>query len=199
MRVLNIEKEILEKEILKKITNYQLNDYYKQSEEYIKISGIVKESTVDGPGFRYVIFTQGCPHKCKGCHNEQTHNIENGYYIKTSEILEEINKNPLLRGITISGGEPFLQANKISKLISKINKKKHDVIVYTGYKFETLLELAKTENKFIDVINQADVIMDGKFILELKSNNTLFRGSSNQRAIDVKKSLNSNDIIEYEF
>ena len=128
-----------------------------------------------------------------------THDIHGGYYIKTSEILEDIKKNPLLRGVTISGGEPFLQAKKISKLISKIDKNKHDVIVYTGFEFEKLVELSNEENNFMKLINKADIVMDGKFILELKSNNTLFRGSSNQRAIDVKKSLDENMIIEYKF
>lgn len=128
-----------------------------------------------------------------------THNIEGGYYINTLEIVEEINKNPLLRGVTISGGEPFLQAKKVAKLISKIDRDKHDVIVYTGFEFEKLIELSNDENKFLKLINQADIIMDGKFIMELKSNDVLFRGSSNQRAIDVKKTLSENMIIEHKF
>lgn len=194
MKTLSLEKEIIEG-----LTSHQIKEYLKQSDDYIKISGIVKESTVDGPGFRYVVFTQGCPHKCEGCHNEHTHNIEGGYYINTLEIIEEIKKNPLLRGVTISGGEPFLQAKKIAKLISKIDRVKHDVIVYTGFEFEKLIKLSNEENNFIELISQVDVIMDGKFILELKSNDTLFRGSSNQRAIDVKRTLNENKVIEYEF
>lgn len=135
----------------------------------------------------------------KGVTTNGTHDICGGFYIKTSEILEDIKKNPLLRGVTISGGEPFLQAKKISKLISKIDKNKHDVIVYTGFEFEKLVELSNEENNFMKLINKADIVMDGKFILELKSNNTLFRGSSNQRAIDVKKSLEANRVMEYEF
>ncbi len=194
MKTLSLEKEIIEG-----LASHQIKEYLKQSEDYIKISGIVKESTVDGPGFRYVVFTQGCPHKCKGCHNEHTHDIEDGYYINTLEIVEEIKKNPLLRGVTISGGEPFLQAKKIAKLISKIDRNKHDVIVYTGFEFEKLFELANEKNGFLELINQADIVMDGKFIMELKSNDVLFRGSSNQRAIDVKKTLLENMIIEHKF
>ena len=101
-------------------------------ENKIKISGIVKESTVDGPGFRYVVFTQGCPHHCKGCHNPQTHSFDGGSYIDIDTILEDVKKNPLLRGVTISGGEPFMQAKKIAKLLSKIDRKKLSTIVYTA-------------------------------------------------------------------
>jgi len=135
----------------------------------------------------------------KGVILHGTHDIAGGYYIKTSEILDDIKKNPLLRGVTISGGEPFLQAKKIAKLISKIDKNKHDVIVYTGFEFEKLFELSNEKNGFLELINQADIVMDGKFIMELKSNDVLFRGSSNQRAIDVKKTLLENMIIEHKF
>ena len=82
-------------------------------ENEIKIAGVVKESTVDGPGFRYTVFTQGCPHNCYGCHNPGTHDFNGGKYVKISKLAEDINKNPLLKGVTISGGEPFMQAKKL--------------------------------------------------------------------------------------
>ena len=119
-------------------------------ENKIKISGIVKESTVDGPGFRYVVFTQGCPHNCKGCHNPQTHSFDGGSYIDIDTILEDVKKNPLLRGVTISGGEPYMQAKKIAKLLSKIDRKKLSTIVYTGFLYEDLLNNANENNGYTD-------------------------------------------------
>lgn len=150
-------------------------------ENKIKISGIVKESTVDGPGFRYVVFTQGCPHHCKGCHNPQTHSFDGGSYIDIDTILEDVKKNPLLRGVTISGGEPFMQAKKIAKLLSKIDRKKLSTIVYTGFLYEDLLNNANENNGYMDLLKQADLLIDGKFEEDLMDENLLFRGSSNQR------------------
>ena len=163
----------------------------------IKIAGIVEESIVDGPGIRFVIFTQGCPHKCVGCHNPQTHDFNMGRYENIDKLAQKIDENPLLSGITLSGGEPFLQSLELSKLIEKIKNKNLNVITYTGFTYE---ELIQSENKeVLDLLNKTDILIDGKFILDLKDENLMFRGSSNQRAIDVKKSMKENRIIEYDF
>ena len=163
----------------------------------IKIAGIVEESIVDGPGIRFVIFTQGCPHKCVGCHNPQTHDFNMGRYENIDKLAQKIDENPLLSGITLSGGEPFLQSLELSKLIEKIKNKNLNVITYTGFTYE---ELIQSKNKdVLDLLNKTDILIDGKFILELKDENLMFRGSSNQRAIDVKKSMKENRIIEYDF
>ena len=168
-------------------------------ENKIKISGIVKESTVDGPGFRYVVFTQGCPHHCKGCHNPQTHSFDGGSYIDIDTILEDVKKNPLLRGVTISGGEPFMQAKKIAKLLSKIDRKKLSTIVYTGSLYEDLLNNANENNGYMDLLKQADLLIDGKFEEDLMDENLLFRGSSNQRVIKCKESVESGNLQLHEF
>lgn len=168
-------------------------------ENKIKISGIVKESTVDGPGFRYVVFTQGCPHHCKGCHNPQTHSFDGGSYIDIDTILEDVKKNPLLRGVTISGGEPFMQAKKIAKLLSKIDRKKLSTIVYTGFLYEDLLNNANENNGYMDLLKQADLLIDGKFEGDLMDENLLFRGSSNQRVIKCKESVESGNLQLHEF
>ena len=168
-------------------------------ENKIKISGIVKESTVDGPGFRYVVFTQGCPHHCKGCHNPQTHSFDGGSYIDIDTILEDVKKNPLLRGVTISGGEPFMQAKKIAKLLSKIDRKKLSTIVYTGFLYEDLLNNANENNGYMDLLKQADLLIDGKFAEDLMDENLLFRGSSNQRVIKCKESVESGNLQLHEF
>lgn len=168
-------------------------------ENKIKISGIVKESTVDGPGFRYVVFTQGCPHHCKGCHNPQTHSFDGGSYIDIDTILEDVKKNPLLRGVTISGGEPFMQAKKIAKLLSKIDRKKLSTIVYTGFLYEDLLNNVNENNGYMDLLKQADLLIDGKFEEDLMDENLLFRGSSNQRVIKCKESVESGNLQLHEF
>ena len=163
----------------------------------IKIAGIVEESIVDGPGIRFVIFTQGCPHKCVGCHNPQTHDFNMGRYENIDKLAQKIDENPLLSGITLSGGEPFLQSLELVQLIEKIKNKNLNVITYTGYTYEELIQ-SKNKN-VLDLLNKTDILIDGKFVLELKDENLMFRGSSNQRAIDVKRSIKENRIIEYDF
>ena len=168
-------------------------------EDMLKISGVVKESIVDGPGIRYVVFTQGCPHNCKGCHNPQTHNIEGGRYVKISDIVDDIKKNPLLKGITISGGEPFMQANQVAKLISKLDKDRYDIITYTGFEYEYLLNNGNDVNGYLNLLNSTDILIDGKFDIDKRSISVPFRGSTNQRAIDVKSSLSKNEVCLYDF
>lgn len=173
--------------------------YYYNNEDILKIAGIVEESIVDGPGIRFVIFTQGCPHNCKGCHNPQTHDFNGGKYIKIDEITEMIKSNPLLKGITLSGGEPFMQAKQLSILIDKIKDSNLDIITYTGFKYEDLINNSNDENSFMELLIRTDILIDGKFEEDKKDDSLMFRGSSNQRAIDVKLSIQDGKIVEYEF
>ena len=166
--------------------------------DFIRIAGVVKESIVDGPGIRYVVFTQGCPHKCEGCHNPQTHDYNGGKLVKTDLIAKDINTNPILKGITLSGGEPFEQAKQSVDLLSKINPKL-TVMAYTGYTYEYLVKNANEENGYLELLAKIDILIDGRFVLKLKDLNLDFRGSSNQRAIECKKSLKENKIILHEF
>ena len=168
-------------------------------QDEIKIAGIVEESIVDGPGIRYVLFTQGCPHHCEGCHNPQTHEFNQGKMEKIQNIANAIDSNPLLKGITFSGGEPFMQAKVLSNLIDEVKNKKLDIITYTGFKFEYLIENACENNGYMQLLEKTDILIDGKFEINKKDENLLFRGSSNQRAIDVKESLKYGKVIEYEF
>lgn len=165
----------------------------------IRISGVVKESIVDGPGIRYVVFTQGCPHKCLGCHNPQTHDFSGGKLVSIDKIVDDIRKNPLVKGITISGGEPFMQANQVATLINTLGKDKYNVIVYTGFLFEHLVKNADSENGYLNLLNLSDILIDGKFDINKKSEFVPFRGSTNQRSIDVKRSLEENKVILHEF
>lgn len=173
--------------------------YYNNKENELKIAGIVEESIVDGPGIRFVVFTQGCPHNCEGCHNPQTHDFNGGKYVNIDEIIDKIEENPLLKGVTLSGGEPFMQAKTLATMIKNIKNKNLNIITYSGFTYEQLLDKANDENCFLDLLNQTDILIDGKFEIKNKKEGLKYRGSSNQRAIDVKKSLENNKIIEYEF
>lgn len=165
----------------------------------LRIAGVQKESIVDGPGIRYVVFTQGCPHKCKGCHNPQTHDFNGGKDISIAELVSDIKRNPMIKGVTISGGEPFFQAKQVSKLIDNLQDKNYDYMVYTGYQYENLVQNANENNGYMDLLSRTDILMDGKFVEELKNENTIFRGSTNQRAIECKNSLETGNLTIHEF
>lgn len=151
----------------------------------IRIAGIVEESIVDGAGIRLVVFTQGCNHNCTGCHNPESHSFSGGKLINIDDILVMIKENPLLDGITFSGGEPFEQALVCSILASKVKELGLNVIVYTGYTFEQILK----NDQFKELLLQTDTLIDGKFDIKQKSLMLKFRGSKNQRIIDVKRFL----------
>ncbi len=153
----------------------------------LTLYGIVKESIVDGPGLRYVVFVQGCPHKCEGCHNPDSHNFNSGYKMSLSTIFNEIKSNPLLAGVTFSGGEPFYQAENLSLLADAVKSLGKTIITYTGYTLEELLH----NESHMKLLKKTDTLVDGKFQKELKDYTLKFRGSSNQRIIDVKEELTS--------
>ncbi len=163
--------------------------------DFLNISGIEPESIVDGPGIRYVVFVQGCPHHCPGCHNPQTHDFDGGHKQDIATILQEIDKNPLLSGVTFSGGEPFCQAEALAKLGKAIKERGLNLICYSGYTFEELLKLGESKPEVFCLLELSDLLIDGKFILEEKSLNLPFRGSKNQRVLNVPASLQSGKAI----
>jgi anaerobic ribonucleoside-triphosphate reductase activating protein len=147
------------------------------------VSGIVPESVVDGPGLRYVVFTQGCPHRCKGCHNPETHDPGGGSLLDARTMLEQFRANPLLAGMTFSGGEPFLQPGPLCFLASRVREEGKTVIVYSGYTLENLWSLAAGNPDVGVLLSLADTLIDGPYIEELRDLNLRFRGSSNQREL----------------
>ena len=149
----------------------------------LRINGVVAESCVDGPGLRYVIFVQGCPHHCEGCHNPQTHDFHGGNEVSTDKILAEIKSDPLLSGVTFSGGEPFCQAGVLAELAQEIHALGMDVMVYSGWTLEQLKEKAKKEEGVKALLDQTDILVDGPFILAERDLELDFRGSRNQRVI----------------
>lgn len=160
-----------------------------QLRDRLRISGIVEESIVDGPGIRLTVFTQGCSHNCAGCHNPGTHDYHGGVEIQIDEILNMVKENPLLDGITLSGGEPFDQAASCTVLSRKVKEMGLNVVIYTGYQYEDLLK-SKSHR---DLLLQGDILIDGKFDIRKMDLTLPFRGSTNQRIIDVNKSLFANE------
>ena len=161
----------------------------------IKIAGVIRESIVEGPGIRYVVFCQGCTHGCPGCHNPVTHDFEGGYYCEIEKILKAVDENPLLDGVTFSGGEPFCQPEAFLELAIKLKERNLNIVAYTGFTYEELLELGMKNSSIIKLLELTDLLIDGKFI-EAKRDLTLqFRGSQNQRIIDMKRTLNEGKVI----
>lgn len=152
-------------------------------ENTIRLAGIIRESITDGPGIRFVVFCQGCPHHCEGCHNKETWSYDGGKDVSIDKILEAIDANGLINGVTFSGGEPFEQAKEFLALAKEIKKRNLSIMIYTGYKYEDLIE--KNDENINQLIHLADLIVDGPFILEQRDLSLKFRGSRNQRIIDV--------------
>ena len=158
----------------------------------IRIAGTVNDSIVDGPGYRYTIFTQGCPHHCPGCHNPQSHDFEGGRVTDTDTILRQVRENPLLDGITLSGGEPFCQPEACRALAEAAHDLGMSVWCYTGYTWEKLMQEADPAR--LALLDAVDVLVDGPFILAQKSLELKFCGSRNQRLIDVKKTRQAGQV-----
>lgn len=165
----------------------------------LRLAGVIRESIVDGPGIRMVVFAQGCPHHCKGCHNPETHDPAGGYDSTVGNLLREAKKNPLLKGLTLSGGDPFFQANGFARLAKAAHEAGYNIITYTGYTFEELLAGLEAHEGWETLLRETDILVDGKFILEERSLSLQFRGSKNQRVIDVPASLKAGKAIEREW
>ena len=148
----------------------------------IRIAGIVPESYVDGTGVRMAIFVQGCPHRCPGCHNPDTHDPRGGEVWEVVDIVEQMQKNPLLDGITITGGEPFEQAAACAELANYAHRAGLNVWVYTGYKYDYL----RHNKRATVLLDEADVLVDGPYIQELRTFDLPWRGSTNQRVLRLK-------------
>ena len=171
----------------------------------IRLADIERESIVDGEGLRYVIFTQGCNHNCLGCHNPTSHDFNGGKLVSEEEIFEDICNSPLIDGITLSGGDPFFQAKELISLVKQCKNQKLTVWAYTGFIFEEFLKFMKNEpcdkriNKdMIKLLRLTDVLVDGPFILSERTLSESFKGSKNQRILDVKKSIKKKKAILYE-
>ncbi len=156
------------------------------------------DSVVDGEGIRAVIWTQGCPHNCLGCHNPGTHDFKGGYLEDIETLKKEIDSLEGQDGITFSGGDPLMQIDACLELAKHSKKRGLNVWCYTGFTFEQLLIMSKTNNALVELLNNIDVLVDGKFDLAKKSFEAPFRGSTNQRVLDCKESIKQQIPIEIE-
>ena len=159
----------------------------------LNLSGLISDSIVDGPGIRTTIFSQGCPHHCPGCHNPETWDFGCGTDVEVERLVEIVRSNPLCRGVTFSGGEPFAQPEGFARLARLLKEKGYEVASYTGYTFEELLEGSEAQK---DLLRTLDILIDGPFLLAEKSLEFAFRGSKNQRILDVPKSLVAGEAVE---
>ena len=151
----------------------------------LRISGVISESIVDGPGFRYVVFTQGCPHGCPGCHNPQTHDFNGGTLIDPLTLLPEIDENPLLAGVTFSGGEPFVQPEALLPLAREIKARGLHLLIFSGYTYEQLQAMAASSEATAQLLRLCDTLIDGPYIEEQRDLTLQFRGSANQRVLQL--------------
>lgn len=162
----------------------------------IRLAGeITKDSIVDGEGLRNVIWTQGCNWHCKECQNQETWDLRGGFLKDVDVLLSELLKSP--NDITFSGGDPFLQPKECAYLAKKLKEQGKNIWSYTGFVFEDLLELCHHNINIKNFLDNIDVLVDGKFMIELKSMECPFRGSSNQRLIDLPRSLKKDKVVLY--
>lgn len=186
----------------------------------LRLAGVVRESIVDGPGLRFAIFCQGCPHNCPKCHNQDTHDFSGGYDCDIQKIVNAIEENPLLSGVTFSGGEPSHQPVAFLEIAKKVKSRGLNIWMYSGYTLEELLSRANSAISDLDnpnddssqtseknkeqvalkgLLGLVDVLVDGKFINELKDLTLPFRGSRNQRIIDMAATKRHNKIVLYKY
>ena len=160
-----------------------------------RIAGTVRHSSVDGPGVRYVVFFQGCPHHCPGCQNPETWDPAGGEETAAEELAEEMRSTRYLDGITLSGGDPLLQPSAVIVMADAAHEKGLSVWCYTGWTFEALLKGVAGESA-LEALRHIDVLVDGPFVQDLLSKEHIYRGSSNQRLIDVPASLAAGAAVE---
>lgn len=165
----------------------------------MKMSGFYDESISNGLGWRAVLFVSGCPHHCPGCHNQEAQDFNYGEEFNEDEILERIKENSILKGITISGGEPLCKENisEVLKFIKDVKqvRPEFNIWCYSGYTLEQLID--RNDDTTNKCLKEIDVLVDGQFIQAKKDPTLKFRGSSNQRIIDMKSTLQTHKFIEY--
>lgn len=163
----------------------------------IRIFGVVEESIVDGPGIRYSVFVQGCSHGCPGCHNPESHSPKGGELRSIESVLGGIRSNKLIAGVTLSGGEPFEQPHACAVLAQQLKTDGYNIWTFTGYLYEDLMKMSQANPDIACLLDNIDVLVDGPFVEELKSLELDWRGSSNQRVIDLAKTRDVGAIVEW--
>ena len=170
-----------------------------QNSEYIRLAADLQtDSIVDGPGLRAVLWTQGCGHHCKGCQNPQTWDFNGGGLVPLKMVYDAIDELEYQDGLTISGGDPMFQPESCLKVAKYAKSKGLNIWVYTGFTYEELINLSKKNSAYLEFFQNIDVLVDGRFILEERDLSLLFRGSRNQRLIDMPKTLESGRVVLFD-
>ena len=170
-----------------------------QNKDTIRLAAdLTIDSIVDGPGLRAVLWTQGCGHHCPGCQNEQTWDFNGGAEVPIDMVIDAIDELESQDGITFSGGDPMFQPEACNKIAKHCKEKGLNIWVYTGFTYEELMQLAKKKPIYLEFLNKIDVLVDGRFIMKERDLSLLFRGSRNQRLIDVPKTLASKKIVLFD-
>ncbi len=164
----------------------------------IRLFGVANDSIVDGPGLRYSVYVQGCSHKCPGCHNPGSWDFDGGQITTVDAIIKDILSNKLVNDVTLSGGDPFDQVAPVAALARELKKRGYGIWTYSGYTFEQLQERAKVEKDVQVILDCSDVLVDGPFLQDKKSLELKWKGSSNQRVIDMNKTSESGHIVLFE-
>lgn len=159
----------------------------------IRVFGIEGDSIVDGPGIRLAVFTQGCIHNCEGCHNPESHDPNGGKLIDTDRIIKFASENPLYDGVTLTGGDPFYQPVPCAVIAEGVKKLGLNVWTFTGYTWEQIMNSGNED--FMRLLKASDVLVDGRFEKDKRSLELKFKGSTNQRTIDVKASLEKGEVV----
>jgi anaerobic ribonucleoside-triphosphate reductase activating protein len=163
----------------------------------LQLAGFKAESIVDGPGIRATIFFQGCPHQCPGCHNPETHDPRGGSRASIEELIEMISKNGGINGITFSGGEPFAQASAAVELAGRIRSLGLNLVIYSGYTYEKLCVLGQADSAVSKLLEAAWLLVDGPYLESEQDLTLAFRGSRNQRVIDLKETLSEGIVTKW--
>lgn len=163
----------------------------------LQLAGFKKESIVDGPGIRATVFFQGCPHLCPGCHNPEAQDPLGGSMISVGELVRMISKNNDITGITFSGGEPFAQAPAAAALADQVRSLGLNLVIYSGYTFEKLLILGQADPSIRKLLEGAWLLIDGPYLESEQDLNLAFRGSRNQRIVDLQETLKEDIVVEW--
>jgi anaerobic ribonucleoside-triphosphate reductase activating protein len=170
---------------------------FKETSLKVRLAGIVNESITDGPGLRIVLFFQGCEHHCPGCHNPQTWDFRGGSEYKVDELLLQLPDTPLIKGVTLSGGDPFYQPRAAARIARDFRDRGKDVWAYTGFIWEELLKIH--DAAMLELLHYCDVLVDGPFVRTQRCLNLPYRGSANQRLVAVQESLYKAETVERPF
>jgi len=161
----------------------------------MRLAGLQPESIVDGPGIRFTVYFQGCSHRCPGCHNPETHDPAGGNLVQLDQLLVQIERNRAVGGVTFSGGEPFEQNTAAAALAAEVVRLGLDLVIYSGYTFEELINKSQSDQSTGYLLQAGRLLVDGPFVQAEKDLNLAYRGSRNQRLIDLPRSLNAGQAV----